>query len=125
MDQNALSARMLADEVHLSIQNEEKWIITCRTPLKVLAIPLALKSLAHIYFLSIIQIRRRDLELPIRYKELPDYPPMFHIHVRARGPDSHLHVPKLMIDGLDDEYSFQLVVPRAGMCFATARALKP
>ena len=60
------------------------------------------------------------------FRELPDYPPMFRIHIMcARGPDSHLHVPKLMIDGLDDEYSFQLVVPRAGMCFATARALKP
>ena len=54
------------------------------------------------------------MEIPRRFRELPDYPPMFHIHVRARDPDSV--PPELMVNGMDDEYAFPLLVPRAGMC---------
>ena len=41
--------------------------------------------------------------------ELPDYPPKFFIHTKATGSPAESLTPQLVVEGLDKEYSFDII----------------
>lgn len=67
-----------------------------------------------------LQMQKRDIDIPeflnIEVSELTDYPPKFSIHMHQTSDHAHqtsdelgCESPKLLVQGLDIDCSFQLV----------------
>ena len=98
------------NEITLSLRNSYGWNVTFdKTPMKVLSTDVATSMHFDSWFSACMQIKKRELEIPGYFEQLPDYPPKFRIFVSR---EHHTKTrPQLVVQGVCEECTFEIITP--------------